>query len=236
MKTKSFLLGTLTLCIGLGLFTACDNNQKKNNPSETPKTPTKLEMKAPQVEANESGFIFLEQFPETDPHLTVKVSDDFNTATIMYDGKEIQTVNEELGLASDEATVRFLDANFDGLTDIYIGPGQSRTANSLLVWNEKEQQFKNVVGSTLQNPMLDPATKSFIQGGSNSASEFCISRGLFKNDKLVMEELLSIVTDPDSDVEHTYTLTNPEGKILYTMETADGMPEIWQKIVSTYGF
>ena len=98
MKAKSLLLGTLALCIGMGLFTACDNSNKK---PETPEAPAKLVMTAPQVAANESGFIFLEDFPETDPHLAVKVSEDFTTATISYDGKEIQTVTSD-ELASDD--------------------------------------------------------------------------------------------------------------------------------------
>lgn len=237
MKTKSLVLGTFALCIGMGLFTACDNTN--NNKPETPTTPEKLVMTAPQVAANESGFIFLEDFPETDPHLTVKVSEDFTTATISYDGKEIQTVTSD-ELASDTALVRFLDANFDGLTDIYIGPGVPRTANSLLVWNENEQKFISIEGTSLQNAMLEPETKSFIEGGSNSAVEYYISRSLFNGDKMEMQEQLSVIMAPEeyanNNVEHKYTLSDPEGKVLCSTETADGLPEIWQKIVTVFDY
>ncbi len=237
MKTKSLVLGTFALCIGMGLFTACDNTN--NNKPETPTTPEKLVMTAPQVAANESGFIFLENFPETDPHLTVKVSEDFTTATISYDGKEIQTVTSD-ELASDTALVRFLDANFDGLTDIYIGLGTPRTANSLLVWNEKDQKFVSVEGTSLQNPMLEPETKSFIEGGSNSAVEYYISRSLFNGDKMEMQEQLSVIMAPEeyanNNVEHKYTLSDPEGKVLCSTETADGLPEIWRKIVTVFDY
>lgn len=237
MKTKSLVLGTFALCIGMGLITACDNTN--NNKPETPTTPEKLVMTAPQVAANESGFIFLEDFPETDPHLTVKVSEDFTTATISYDGKEIQTVTSD-ELASDTALVRFLDANFDGLTDIYIGPGVPRTANSLLVWNENEQKFVSIEGTSLQNAMLEPETKSFIEGGSNSAVEYYISRSLFNGDKMEMQEQLSVIMAPEeyanNNVEHKYTLSDPEGKVLCSTETADGLPEIWQKIVTVFDY
>ena len=67
MKTKSLLLGAFALC--LGLFTACGNNGNNK-----PETPAKLDMTAAQVNPNASGFIFLDQFLTTDPHLTVKVS------------------------------------------------------------------------------------------------------------------------------------------------------------------
>ena len=240
MKAKSLVLGTFALCIGMGLITACDNtNNNSNNKPETPATPEKLVMTAPQVAANESGFIFLEQFPETDPHLTMKVSEDFTSATISYDGKEIQTVTSD-ELASDSALVRFLDANFDGLTDIYIGLGVPRTANSLLVWNEKDQKFVSIEGTSLQNAMLDPKTKSFIEGGSNSAVEYYISRSLIKGDQMDMQEQLSIIMAPEeyanNNVEHKYTLSDPEGKVLCSTETADGLPAVWQKIVEVYDF
>ena len=107
MKTKTLLLGTFALCFTMGLFTACGNNG--NNSNNKPETPAKLDMTATQVKLDESGFIFLDEFLTKDPHLTVKVSDDFTTATIFYDGKEIQTIEDQLGMASDEAEVRRFD-------------------------------------------------------------------------------------------------------------------------------
>ena len=181
MKTKTLILGAFALC--LGLFTACGNNGNNK-----PETPAKLDMTAAQVNPNASGFIFLDQFLTTDPHLTVKVSDDFTKATIFYDGKEIQTIEDETGLVSDEATVRFLDANFDGQTDIYLGPGFSRTLNALFVWDEFEQQFQVVSGTSLQNPMLHPATKSFIEGGSSSYCETDIYLNKWNKSMIMMDE------------------------------------------------
>lgn len=236
MKAKSLLLGTLTLCIGMGLFTACDNNNKP----ETPETSKKLVMTAPQVEVDETGLIFLDEFPQTDPHLTVKVNDDFTKAVISYDGKEIQTVEDEFGLASEEAPVHFLDANFDGLTDIYIGPGVSRTANSLLVWDEFEQQFQVVKGSSLQNPMLHPETKSFFDGGSSSYCETDVTRNEWMGSLIVMKENLAIVLDPEQygeiGVENVYTIKDDNDKVLYSTDSFKELPEIWQTIIGSYGF
>ena len=229
------LLGALTLCISLGLFTACGNNQPKNNNQEEP---AKQVMTAPQVEANEAGLIFLDQFPQTDPHLTVKVSEDFTTATICYDGKEIQTVTDEFGLVSDEAPVHFLDANFDGMTDIYIGLGYSRTMNYLLVWDEFEQQFQTVQGSSLQNPMLYPKTKSFFDGGSSSYCETDITRNEWMGSKIVMKEDLAIILDPEQydelDVKHVYTIKDDDDKVLYSTDELTELPEIWQAVIKAY--
>ena len=234
MKAKSLLLGTLALCIGMGLFTACDN-QPKNEQPKAPETPA-----VPETPA-EQELVYIDGFSTTDPHLTVTVSEDFTTATICRDGKEFQTVTEEFGLASDEPTVRFLDANFDGHTDIYIGPGASRTANSLLLWSEKEQKFVSVHnGTALQNPMLDPESKSFFDGGSNSFCELGIGRSTFDGDNMVMQEELTIITSPEeyanNNVEHKYTLKDNNDKVLCSTETVDGLPELWQKAVNAYGY
>ena len=238
MKTKTLFIGALTLCISLGLFTACGNNQPKN---EQPEAPAKLDMTAPQVEANMDGLIYLEDCPMSNPRLAVTVSEDFTTAKIMYDGKEIQTVkDEEYELASDAAPIHFLDANFDGFTDIFIGTGQSRTANTLLVWNDKTQKFESVDGSALQGVMLEPATKSFVMGGSNSASEFYVTRSLWNGNKLDVREQLSIVTNPEeyanNNVDHMYTVKSSDDNVLCSSETIDGLPEIWQNYVKAYGF
>ena len=238
MKTKTLFIGALTLCISLGLFTACGNNQPKN---EQPEAPAKLDMTAPQVEANMDGLIYLEDCPMSNPRLAVTVSEDFTTAKIMYDGKEIQTVkDEEYELASDAAPIHFLDANFDGFTDIFIGTGQSRTANTLLVWNDKTQKFESVDGSALQGVMLEPETKSFVMGGSNSASEFYVTRSLWNGNKLDVREQLSIVTNPEeyanNNVEHMYTVKSSDDNVLCSSETIDGLPEIWQNYVKAYGF
>lgn len=234
MKTKTLILGVFALC--LGLFTACGNNG--NNGNNKPETPAKLDMTATQVKPNASGFIFLDQFLTTDPHLSVKISDDFTTATIFYDGKEIQTIEDETGLVSDEATVRFLDANFDGQTDIYLGPGFSRTLNALFVWDEFEQQFQVVSGTSLQNPMLHPATKSFIEGGSSSYCETDIYLNKWNKSMIMMDENLAIVLDPEAygaiGVEHRYTLKDADDKVLYSTDEIEALPEMWQTIVTTF--
>ena len=238
MKAKPFLLSLIALSLSLGLFTACSNNKPK-----APEAPVKLEMSAPQVAADESGLIALGQCPVTDPHLTVTVSDDYTSATICYDGKELQTIADEDGLATDDAPVHFLDANFDGLTDIFIGMGESRTYSTLLLWDPEKQQFvrTGTLGTpSLQGFMLHPYSKSVVEGGSNSFCEFAVTRSLWEGNKLQPQEDLIIIYGAENyamnGVQHKFTLKDPEGQALYSTETVEDLPELWTAIARVYLF
>ena len=237
MKNISLLLCSVALLIGAGLFTACHNTPK------APEAPAKLDMTAPQVEADENGLVWLGSCPDTDPHLAVKISDDFTTATIFYDGKEIQTVTDEDGLATDDAPVHFLDANFDGLTDIFIGMGESRTYSTLLLWDPEKQQFvrTGTLGTpSLQGFMLHPYSKSVVEGGSNSFCEFAVTRSLWEGNKLQPQEDLIIIYGAENyamnGVQHKFTLKDPEGQALYSTETVEDLPELWTAIARVYLF
>ena len=237
MKNISLLLCSVALLIGAGLFTACHNTPK------APEAPAKLDMTAPQVEADENGLVWLGSCPDTDPHLAVKISDDFTTATIFYDGKEIQTVTDEDGLATDDAPVHFLDANFDGLTDIFIGMGESRTYSTLLLWDPEKQQFvrTGTLGTpSLQGFMLHPYSKSVVEGGSNSFCEFAVTRSLWEGNKLQPQDDLIIIYGAENyamnGVQHKFTLKDPEGQALYSTETVEDLPELWTAIARVYLF
>ena len=238
MKAKQLFLVLATLTLSLGLFTACNNNKPK-----APEAPAKLEMTAPQIAADERGLIALGQCPVTDPHLTVKVSEDFATATISYDGKELQTIADEDAVATDDAPVHFLDANFDGLTDIFIGMGESRTYSTLLLWDPEKQQFVRVgtLGSPcLQGFMLHPETKSVIEGGSNSFCEFEATRSLWDGYRLQPQEDLTILFGEENyaanHVEHMFTLKDPEGQVLCSTETVEDLPEVWTTLARAFLF
>lgn len=237
MKNISLLLCSVALLIGASLFTACHNTPK------APEAPAKLDMTAPQVEADENGLVWLGDCPETDPHLAVKVSDDFTTATISYDGQEIQTITDEDGLATDDAPVWYLDANFDGFTDIFIGMGAPRTYSALLLWDPEKQQFVRVgtLGSpTLQGFLLHPETRSVVEGGSSSFCEMDVTRSLWEGIELKPQEALTMIFGEENyaenHVEHMFTLKDPEGQVLYSTETVEDLPELWTVIARAYLF
>ena len=238
MKKTALFLGAIAFLICAGLFSACNNNKTK-----APEAPAKLAMTAPQVGTDENGLVWLGHCPVTDPHLAVKVSDDFTSAPICYDGKEIQTITDEDGLVTDAAPVHYLDANFDGLTDIFIGMGASRTYSALLLWDPEKQQFVRVgaLGSpTLQGFLLHPETKSVVEGGSNSFCETYITRSLWEGGQLQPQENLTIVFGEENygecQVEHMFTLKDPEGQVLCSTETVVDLPELWTTIARAYLF
>lgn len=227
----------LALLVCIGLLAACNNNKPQNNDKPEP------EPKA-EVTISESDLISLNQFPTIDKRLYVEVSPDFTEASIYRDGKLFQTVvDEENGLVSvgDAAPVHYLDANFDGYTDIFIGAGESRTYSTLLLWDDNTKQFVRIgeLGNPdLQGFMLCPAEKKVIEGGSGSYCSFYITRSHFVGFELVQDEQLTIITDKSEyiayGVHDKYTLQDANEKRLCSTENIDGLPSLWQTIVKAY--
>lgn len=247
----------LVLFMGTGFLTSCHSNANPQTDTiedtvmvidtnaDAPKVDEGL-TEENQIEIPEMVTVPLTRFPTTDPHLSVTLSEDHSRADISYDGEVIQTVvDEEDGLVSvgDHAPVRYLDANFDGYTDIFIGAGESRTYSSLLIWDAQTQRF-NRIGTlgepSLQGFMLDPGSESIIEGGSDSYCEFSITRSQWKNGILTMENMLTIITEPKeyiiNGVEHRYTLRDVEGHVLCSVEDREALPGPWPRIANEYGY
>ena len=195
------------------------------------------------------NLVPLEKFPIQHPHLSVMVFDYGRQADISYDGKIIQIITapgeyDELVTMYDEEMplgfVHYYDINFDGHTDIYIGYGESRTINTLLLWNAREQKFHSE--SVGQNFKLYPAEKKVIEGGSNSYCWYSISLSHWEGFTRIYEEDMDIITDPaeykNNGVEHRYTLRSAKGngKVLCSVESREALPEVWQSIVKAYGY
>ena len=224
----------LALLVCIGLLAAC-NNKPQNNDKPEPKA---------EVTISESDLISLNQFPTIDKRLYVEVSPDFTEASIYRDGKLFQTVlDEENGLVSigDEATVHFLDANFDGFTDIFIGAGESRTYSTLLLWDDNTKQFVRIgeLGNPdLQGFMLCPAEKKVIEGGSGSYCSFYISQSHWNGNELVLDVFLTIISDPDEyisyKVKNMFTIQDANEQVLCSTENKESLPEFWQAVLKAY--
>lgn len=229
---KQFIL---MLLISVCLLAACNNNKPQNNDKEETKDVAVF---------NESDLMSLDQFPIVDEQLSVEVSPDFMKAIISCDGEEIQTISDEDGLISmgeEVAPVHFLDANFDGNTDIFIGMGESRTYSTLLLWNAEEQQFHRVgtLGSPdLQGFKLCPAKKKVIEGGSGSYCSFYITQSHWNGDELVRDEQLVVISDPGEyipyGVKNKYTVQDCNEQVLCSAENKESLPEFWQAVLKAY--
>ncbi|MBR5655078.1 MAG: hypothetical protein IKW98_00115 [Prevotella sp.] len=202
-------------------------------------------MAAPKIETDGQGLITLGQCPMTDKHLEVKLSEDNDKADIYYDGKLIQTVEDKEGslvAAGGDIPVRFLDANFDGMTDIFIGPGESRTYSTLLIWNPACEEFVRI-GSlgepSLQGFILEPGTKSIYEGGSGSYCLFVMTRSVWDGGNLKEKEKLLCVSDPTqykaNEVSGKYSLRDDKDKEIQATEILTELPRSWTNIVNIYG-
>lgn len=222
MKKCLFLLLTL---VTTGLYA----QQKFNNPP---------------CARNAQGLITLEDCPTEHPQLSVKMNDECNHVTIYLNGQVMQELKseEEFVSPSDDKSVHFLDANFDGHCDIFIGPGCSRTYSSLFLWNPKNGKFECAVGENnnphLQNFMSDPATKLVYDGGSSSFCEEDAYKMKWNGNCLVTLEELKVITDPKeyraNGVKYHYTVKNAKtDKLIKATNYKQNLHLSWQKYVKT---
>lgn len=225
---------SLVLLVCISLLAACNNNKPSNTGMPDPEG---------KVTAIQGDFVSLNQCPTEDTHFSVEVSPDFTSATISLDGEVIQTVTDEEGLVSigDEATVHFLDANFDGFTDIFIGAGESRTYSTLLLWNAEKKQFHRIgeLGNPdLQGFKLYPAEKKVIEGGSGSYCSFYITQSHWDHYELVLEEFLTIISDPDEyisyKVKNEFTIQDANEQVLCSTDNKESLPDFWQAVLKAY--
>ena len=237
-------------------FAGCKKNVNSDNAASSDTTIAKAMdavettnddtyMKAPTIQADDNGLISLAQCPEDDPHLKVELSKECDTATIFYDGKQIQDITDEGCLVTDageKCPIRFMDANFDGFVDIFIGQGESRTYSCLLLWDNNEKKFQRI-GSlgdpVLQNFMLHPSSKSVIEGGSNSWCNTSFTKSIWDGGQLMTQEELTIVTDPtqyeENGVTQKFTVKNvTDGKVA-SADDVSGLPDFWKPIAKSFG-
>ena len=202
-------------------------------------------MKAPQVATDNVGLITLASCPKSYQSLSVSVSDDYSEAKIYSDGKLMQTISDPDGglvAAGGEIPVAYMDANFDGYVDIFIGPGESRTYSTLLLWNPTTQQFDRVgeLGDpALQNFMLHPSGKAVYEGGSMSAFGDAFYRYAWDNGQLKTVEELTVVYDSEQfgeyEVENKYTLRDANQKTLLSTDDANRLPGVWKSVAAKGG-
>ena len=145
-----------------------------------------------------------------------------------------------------EHVVYFVDANFDGETDIFIGTAEDRSISSLLLWNPDEGKFVRY-NMIFLNPLFFPLSQKIIQGGYVTAFESCYSLYLWIDGMLIERESLTVINDmEDYDFDEMgkinnyklskkYTIVDTEQKIIISEsnEISD-LPYWWQKPLVKY--
>lgn len=117
---------------------------------------------------------------------------------IFKDGELIQKMEGGAGEFAypvyDKEMIHFVDANFDGEEDIFVGIGGDRTQNTLLLWNPQTQLYERYE-EHLSIPTFSPLRKRIYQSGSVSAFEGFYSESYWQDGKLVEFELLRVIYD-----------------------------------------
>lgn len=241
---------TLIFCLSLSV---CFMAGCKKNDSASPNSNADMAvegdvedtyMKAPSIEPDANGLISLKQCPTEDKHLKVEMSENCDTAKILYDGEVIQTITDGDQLVTDvddKCPVHYMDANFDGFVDIFLGQGESRTYSCLLVWDAEQKQFERIgeLGSpVLQNFMLYPSSKSVIEGGSNSAFDSSFTMSVWEENRLVKQEELCIVFDPaqyeELNVGNKFTVRDNEGGEVRSVGSPSDLTGVWKNVAEIF--
>lgn len=247
---------TKTLLLAAMLLIACSAQSRQSQPAaqdeQTDKTETAVQENANVVEkaAKPAKPVALKDCPQTDRQLRVALSRDadMNQVAVIYrNGDIVQTFNDEEPLFTDwydqpaETFIHYVDANFDGHTDIFLGLGQSRTYSALLLWNPKTQLFErygNLGEPSLQNPVFVPAENAIYTSGSNSAFEYLYTKDVWDEETLIDTEALYYYANPaeyngmNGTNVKKYNLYGPGEQLVKATNDIKQLPKGWQQIIN----
>lgn len=158
-------------------------------------------------------------------------------------GEYLQSFNISELLNSD--IVHFLDVNFDGYTDIFIGVGGSETANVVFVWNSKNEIFEDckILSGKLQNPYFDMDRKVIYDCEKCGTLEFWFFKYVIEDERLTLGNRLLVIPDLDGynkntghfSRNHPYTLYYGDG-IIQEADDESELPKEWQEVIEKVKF
>lgn len=202
-------------------------------------------LKAPKHKTDAKGYYSLLDCPRSIPKVKVNIAkNEFDCYTV----KVFITDNlvDTFRCHSTSDDVRFVDANFDGYYDIFIGPATSRNHSSLYLWDAKKQWFYCAVPSDNLNGhfILNPAKKQWVSAGSASYCSMYYTIFRWDDDKEVDIESLIDISDPTAHgeygVKRRYTVIHggdfdniAPNRIMHTNKKAN-LPKVWKTILSEF--
>ena len=250
----TFLFVALPMAFIIAACGKGENSSKKQASASENETEASAEavgqveerMKAPAIDPDAEGLIRLSQCPSIYDKMEVAVSEDNTSVSITYDGQQLQAITDAddgLVATGDGAAIHFMDANFDGFVDIFIGPGESRTYSTLLLWDVAAKQFKRVgkLGDpSFQNIMLYPSKKYLFEGGSSSWCSDFFTRSIWEDGDLKKIEELVIVSDAEQygeyEVKNKYTLRDSQQEDILSTDDISSLPSPWKSVLDRYGY
>ncbi len=206
-------------------------------------TPT---MAAPVIELDGEGMFSIDDCPtQYDGLEIVKHKGEYNLSSIdvILDGKQLCSFafrdDNELD-NNDYVTgdqVHFLDANFDGYVDIFLGPGCDREYSALFLWNPEQSNFVRVRqdGDPQFNGdyQFHPSSRKVYFSGSGCAVCHHAVRLSWRGNDLRSEEALTSVMSKsyiDENQPARYVIRKGlEGKIIFSTDDPSKIPIQWKK-------
>ena len=158
--------------------------------------------------------------------------------TVTKRGHKSQTFNIE-GFECDPdlfPLVHYVDANFDGYTDLYLGTGEDRTYNNILLWDNNKGRFIKVFpksGNYMPVPLFCAETKSIFTTGSVSAFSWFISEFKPKGNTLIQSETLEIEYDKNNKEHYLLRQGDGDGHVVATYSQSRALPQHWQRVLQS---
>ena len=244
-NTLRWLLGALAALVVLGgaaLYAWQSGMFNKNVALEdtlaVDSTPT---MAAPVIELNGDGMFSIDDCPTTYEGLEiVKHEGEYGLSSIdvMMNGKLLRSFSftDDRNVTSDD--IHFLDANFDGYVDFFVGPGSDRNYNAIFLWDPEQSNFVRGYedGSPILNGdyMFHPASQKVYFTGSGSFSSNHAVRLSWQNYNLQSEEtltseMLKSRLDEEQPAKYVVRKGGFSGKIIFSTDDPNKIPAQWKK-------
>ena len=200
------------------------------------------------------GVLALHKCPQKIDGLSVELAmdDDYGQSVkITKDGKFLQELKGDFYQGSpmvfDNSMVYYVDANFDEYTDIFIGTGDDRTDNTILLWNSDKNIFEKYgkIGEpSLMNPYFSPSENAIYECGQNGFYSFGYSKSVWKDGKLVTQEHLDEIINKDEGFDYKtynegldykrskkYALFDSNYKLIMETNEIDELPNKWAEVI-----
>ena len=200
------------------------------------------------------GVLALHKCPQKIDGLSVELAmdDDYGQSVkITKDGKFLQELKGNFYQGSpmvfDNSMVYYVDANFDEYTDIFIGTGDDRTDNTILLWNSDKNLFEKYgkIGEpSLMNPYFSPSENAIYECGQNGFYSFGYSKSVWKDGKLVTQEHLDEIINIDEGFDYKtynegldykrskkYALFDSNYKLIMETNEIDELPNKWAEVI-----
>lgn len=145
----------------------------------------------------------------------------------------------------DKSIIFFVDANYDGDTDIFIGSGNDRTSNTILLWNSslnKFERYGQLSSPYFQNPIFSPTENAIYESGSNSAFDGVYIKSVWDNGELKETERIVEIYDikeidnyntySELKVSKKYTLVDMNKNKLTETDGVEELPKNWNAVIS----